>query len=118
MAFRKQLFLILVCCAAAQAYEYGPDPRYTGAPGDNKTACIASGCHVGTPNFNSSGSIKILLPGGSATYAPGQPMTIQVQITDPSKKAYGFQLTARLASNTSGGQAGDFVAGSDGHTQV
>ena len=100
----------------AQAYEYGPDPRYTGAPGDNKTACVSSGCHEGVVN-SGGGNVKILLPNGT-TYTPGQAMTVSVQITDAAKVKFGFELTARLASNTSNGQAGDFTAGSDGYTQV
>jgi uncharacterized protein (TIGR03437 family) len=110
---RKFLITKIVLIAAVvpfiiYAYEYGPPPAYTGAPGDNKTGCIASGCHVGTPN-SGTGSVKILLPDGSAptTYTPGQAMTLLVQITDSTKAAYGFQLTARSgASGTA--QAGDF----------
>jgi uncharacterized protein (TIGR03437 family) len=42
----------------------------------------------------------------------------RTQITDPTKRSYGFQMTARLASNTSQGQAGDFAAGTSGFMQV
>lgn len=112
----RQVLLIAVVCAAAQAYETGPPWGYTAAPGDNKTACIASGCHVGTP-IADSGNVQILLTNSATTYVPGQTITIQVQITDPTKKAYGFELTARLASNTES-QAGVFSPGSDGYTQV
>jgi hypothetical protein len=45
-------------------------------------------------------------------------MTVSVQITDPTKAKFGFELTARLASNASQGQAGDFTTGADGFTQV
>ncbi|HZL55999.1 MAG TPA: choice-of-anchor V domain-containing protein, partial [Bryobacteraceae bacterium] len=98
------------------AYEFGPPPGVTGAPGDNKTGCIESGCHVGTPN-SGGGNIRILLPAGnSGTYAPGQAMQIMVQITDTTMKSYGFQLTARSgAANTT--QAGDFTT-TDANTQV
>lgn len=99
-----------------KAYEYGPNPGYTAAPGDNATACISSGCHIGTVN-SGTGNVKISLPSGnSGTYVPGQAMQILVQITDASKKAYGFQLTARMGSaNTT--QAGDFTT-TDANTQV
>ncbi len=99
------------------AYEFGPPPGYTGAPMDNKTGCIASGCHSGTPN-SGPGSVKILLPNGTAptTYTPGQAMTLLVQITDSTKAAYGFQLTSRSgAAGTT--QAGDFTT-TDANTQV
>ncbi len=91
-----------------QAYEYGPPAGVTGAPGDNKTGCVESGCHSGTPNAG-PGNVKILLPSGNTgTYTPGQSMQILVQITDASKAAYGFEMTARSGSgNTT--QAGDFT---------
>ena len=108
--------LVAVVPFAAQAYEYGPDPRYTAAPGDNPTACISSGCHVGKVN-SGTGGVKIILPNGT-TYTPGQAMTISVQVTDATKVKFGFEMTARLASSTANGQAGDFTTGSDGFTQV
>jgi uncharacterized protein (TIGR03437 family) len=90
------------------AYEYGPLPGYTAAPGDNPTACISSGCHVGTVN-SGPGNVKIMLPSGNTgTYVPGQAMQILVQITDATKVAYGFQLTARMGSGNNT-QAGDFT---------
>ena len=98
------------------AYEFGPNPGYTAAPGDNATACISAGCHVGTIN-SGPGNVKIVLPSGnSGTYVPGQAMQILVQITDSTKVAYGFQIAARMGSaNTT--QAGDFNQ-TDANTQV
>jgi len=98
------------------AYEFGPNPGYTAAPGDNATACISAGCHVGTVN-SGPGNVKITLPSGnSGTYVPGQAMQILVQITDSTKVAYGFQIAARMgSSNTT--QAGDFNP-TDVNTQV
>ncbi len=97
-------------------YEFGPNPSYTGAPGDNATACVSAGCHVGTVN-SGPGNVKIVLPSGnSGSYVPGQAMQILVQITDSSKSAYGFQLTARMGSGNKT-QAGDFST-TDGNTQV
>jgi uncharacterized protein (TIGR03437 family) len=79
------------------AYEYGPDPGYSGAPGDNPTACEASGCHVGKLN-PTTGNVKIVASGGT-TYVPGQMQTIMVTITDATEKRYGFELTPRVDSN-------------------
>ena len=45
------------------------------------------------------------------TYTPGVAQTFSIVITDAVARVYGFQLTARLASNLSNGQAGDFTAG-------
>jgi len=102
--------------ALIYAYEYGPNAGYTAAPTDNATACISSGCHVGTVN-SGTGNVKITLPSGnSGTYVPGQAMQILVQITDATKASYGFQLTARMGTaNTT--QAGDFTT-TDANTQV
>jgi uncharacterized protein (TIGR03437 family) len=93
------------------AHEYGPDPGYTGAPGDNATACVASGCHVGTVNSAANGgSVAIQMPNGSTTYTPGgAKQLITVLITDAARQSWGFQMTARLASNLKAGQAGNFT---------
>jgi uncharacterized protein (TIGR03437 family) len=100
-----------------KAYEYGPPAGAVAAPGDSyKTACVSSGCHVGTPN-SGPGSVKIVLPAGNAgTYVPGQAMQIQVTITDATKAAYGFELTARSGTGNLT-QAGDFST-TDASTQV
>jgi uncharacterized protein (TIGR03437 family) len=93
------------------AYEYGPDPGYTGAPGDNKTACVSSGCHVGTVNDPANGgSVTIQMANGATTYTPGgAKQLITVLIQDANRQSWGFQLTARLASNLTSGQAGLFT---------
>ncbi|MDP9171993.1 MAG: hypothetical protein M3N54_15355, partial [Acidobacteriota bacterium] len=97
-------------------YEYGPDPGYTNAPGDNKTSCVSSGCHSGPVNPD-PGNVKILLPSGnSGTYIPGQSMQLLVQIADSTKAAYGFEMTARMGTgNTT--MAGVFSP-ADGLTQT
>jgi uncharacterized protein (TIGR03437 family) len=113
MSQRKPLFiqisfLLALAPFVAQAYEYGPDPRRTGAPGDVST-CVSSGCHSGTVNTGPTGSgVKIILSNGATSYVPGQTMAISVQITDSTKVKFGFEMTARLASNLANGQAGDF----------
>ena len=124
MSTKKKLivrfFLVVLAVAPVviYAYEYGPLPGYTGAPGDNPTGCsdAANGCHTGSPNTG-PGSIKIVASGGT-TYVPGQTQQIQVIVTDSTKRKYGFQLSARLGSNPSGQPAGVVTAGSDGFTQV
>jgi len=84
----------------------GPDPRYTGAPGDDPLACSSSGCHTGTPLNGGGGNVTVNVP---STYTPGETYTFQIVITDSVAKAWGFQMTARLASNLSNGQAGLFI---------
>lgn len=122
MSNRKNYLLKAVLVAAAiatpiiYAYEFGPDPGKTGAPGDNPTGCIESGCHTGTINSTAGASIAIVAAGGT-TYVPGQTQKITVTITDPSEKKYGFQLSARVDSNPSKLGAG-LMAPIDGNTQV
>ena len=93
------------------AYASGPDPRYTGAPGDSPLACASVGCHTGSakggPINSAGGGVSATFSSGSS-YTPGQPVTITVNVTDPINTLHGFQMTARLDSNQVGGQAGRF----------
>jgi uncharacterized protein (TIGR03437 family) len=96
------------------AYNYGSDPGYTGAPGDDLAACAK--CHAGNMS-SGSGKVMILIPTGNfGTYTPGQPMQLQVSITDSAERAFGFQATARMGSGNMA-QAGDFNT-IDSNTQV
>lgn len=89
------------------ALSVGPDPRHTGAPGDQ--TCARSGCHTGTVLNAGGGRVELQLPGGM-TYVPGQKQRITVVITDTNASTwnYGFQASARLGSNEANGQAGTF----------
>jgi uncharacterized protein (TIGR03437 family) len=89
------------------AFSVGPDPRHTGAPGDQ--TCARSGCHTGTAVNGGGGRVELQLPGG-LTYVPGQKQRVTVVITDTNAttRNYGFQATARLGSNEANGQAGTF----------
>lgn len=108
-------FILAIASIVLFAYEYGPDPGYTGAPGDNATGCQASGCHTSTPNTG-GGSVKITAAGGS-NYVPGQAQQIQVTITDSMERKYGFELSARVDSNPRLMGAGT-LASTDSNTQV
>lgn len=112
----SSLIVVAIAPIVLYAYEYGPDPGYTTAPGDNATACIASGCHTGTLN-SGKGSVKIVASGGTS-YVPGQTQTIMVTVADSTERKYGFQLTARVDSSPKTTEAGLLVPGSDGYTQV
>jgi len=95
--------------AMVWAYSGGPDPGKTTAPGDSAASCTE--CHGGKLN-SFSGKVE-LLPAENG-YTPGATQAITIKITDPTQKAWGFQLTARTSSN---GQAGNFENAS-GLTQV
>jgi len=101
------------------AYEYGPDVGYSGVPTDNNgLTCANANCHTGTTNDpNNKGSVVINFPNGT-TYAPGVQQHLTVTISDPatSQAAWGFQATARYASN-SAVMAGSFTS-DDAYTQV
>jgi len=108
------VFSVLVPLALL-AYEYGPDPRYTGAPGDNQLACANATCHTGLagggPINAAGGSVTATFSSGT-TYTPGgPPITITVTVTDPVNTHYGFQMTARLETDLTEGQAGNFTSG-------
>jgi hypothetical protein len=89
------------------AYSAGPDPRVTGAPGDDKLACAS--CHNTSPLNSGGGNVKINFANGQ-TYTPGVAQTFSIVITDAVARVYGFQMTARLESNLANGQVGDFTA--------
>ena len=97
------------------AHEYGPDPGYSGVPRENPS-CISAQCHVGTANDPANkGSVKVTFANGTS-YVPGVKQHLVVTIDDSAQHAWGFQLTARLSSN-SATQAGTF-ASSDKTTLV
>jgi len=104
------------------AHIAGPDPGYTGNPADQGGAtCANSGCHVGTPNNPANkGSVSISFSGGSS-YTPGAVQHLTITISDPAttQRAWGFQVTARLASSGTS-TAGNFTAppGTPPATQV
>src|SRR5262245_44566766 len=87
------------------ALEIGPDAGYTGVPSELGT-CASAGCHTGTAN-SFTGSVTA----NTTTYTPGVKQHITVTVTDPaaSQRAWGFQATARLASN-SATMAGTFAS--------
>ncbi len=101
---------LLLCSLAAPMYAKSdtPDAGAAGVPGES--TCAA--CHMG----NGTGNVAVSFPNG-LTYTPGINQTLTVTVTDPVEKRWGFQLTARQASNAKT-QAGTFTAGTDGNTQI
>jgi uncharacterized protein (TIGR03437 family) len=96
------------------AYANGPDPRYTGAPGDHVDASghqdACTYCHTGTPLNGGGGAVQLTSSEGTS-YTPGKVQTFTITINDSKATVYGFQMTARIDSNPVFGQAGDFTAG-------
>lgn len=75
--------------------------KYAGAPNDNGSC---ASCHGGP----GTGSVQIAFP--SLTYSPGVAQHLQVVIIDPPALRWGFEVTARQASNPAALQAGTLTA--------
>src|SRR5713101_4676168 len=114
MKISSRLILFAIVPTLLSAYVGGADPKLTGAPGEDAAACTQ--CHSGTRLNAGGGSLTILMP-GDATYTPGVKQRIQVQVSDPAQRRWGFELTARVASDAANAQAGD-LSSTDGNTQV
>jgi len=106
--------IVLVVLAAIPfllwGHEYGPDAGYSGVPGEFGT-CTAAGCDTGTTNNPANnGSVAVNFPNGK-TYTPGVKQHLTVTVADPAatERAWGFQLTARQASNAAA-MAGSFTS--------
>jgi uncharacterized protein (TIGR03437 family) len=112
ISLAKAAILLSIVPVLLLAYEYGPDPGFAGVPGEEGT-CIA--CHIGTPLNGGPGSVSVTFPSG-LTYTPGVPQQLTVTIADPVQHAWGFELTARAASNPAT-MAGAFTP-TDTHTQI
>jgi len=95
--FGKSMAILSVIPALIYAYAAGPDPGKSGVPGES--TCNEAGCHVGTGLNAGGGSVKISASGGSS-YTPGVTQRITVAVSDPAQRRWGFQLTARLASDS------------------
>ena len=87
------------------AYEYGPDPGYAAcrmktAERAERLARLPAVIPERRMIRSNKGSVAVNFPNGM-TYTPGVTQTLSVTITDSTKKAAGFELTARQASSTS-----------------
>lgn len=91
--FISASLLLPLCAAGIFAHSAGAPSGYTGAPGNGN--CTA--CHVGTVN-SGSGSVKINLI-NATTYTAGQLIHMTVTDSDPTASRWGFELTARPASD-------------------
>ncbi len=110
----KALLFLIAIPFLLYANSSGPDPGYSGVPGENGT-CAA--CHgTGASSVNTKGGSVTINFGGSQTYVPGQVQHWIVTIVDSSAKRWGFQATARETSAT-GTTAGGFTP-TDSNTQV
>jgi uncharacterized protein (TIGR03437 family) len=91
------------------AYLSGVDAGVAGVP--EEESC--NECHGGP---SGAGGVAVAFP-GARSYTPGTKQHLVVTVTDPAERRWGFQLTARQAKSP-GTQAGSFVPGADGYTQL
>jgi uncharacterized protein (TIGR03437 family) len=108
----KAIAILSVVPVLIYAHQAGPDPGHAGVPGE--LTCNTAGCHTGTPVNGGGGSVTI--NAGGSTYTPGVAQQVSVTVSDPKQRRWGFQLTARSASDPTA-EAGTF-APLDGLTQV
>ncbi len=106
------LLLFFLMPMMLMGYRSGPPARRTGAPGDG--TCLSSGCHTGTLFPANSSAITLTFPNG-LTYTPGVTQHITLKVTDSAAQDYGFELSSRLASDTTNGQAGNLIASDTQH---
>lgn len=113
LLFGSKWFLPILTVAPLFASANGPEPRHTGAPGDAAQGCATRGCHTsaanGGPVNTGGGKIEATFSSGSNYYA-GVPVVITVRVTDPTNTRFGFQMTARKASDQARAQAGTFTS--------
>ena len=64
MSKTNRLVATIACMALSAvlilAYATGPDPRHTGASGDDAQACATSGCHTGTALNGGGGNVLLI----------------------------------------------------------
>lgn len=88
--------------ATMLAFSNGPPQQRTGAQADGGTTCNA--CHRGADLNDGRGRVTLL----TKNYKPGVKQMIQVIVEHPDATRWGFQLTARFASDETR-QAGSFT---------
>ncbi|TAE84772.1 MAG: T9SS C-terminal target domain-containing protein [Bacteroidetes bacterium] len=63
----------------------------TGAPGEGN----CTGCHGGTANSNTNGSVQISIKDNPTEYVPGKVYEVTVTTSFPGRSKFGFALAAR-----------------------
>ncbi|MGI8744815.1 MAG: choice-of-anchor V domain-containing protein [Bryobacteraceae bacterium] len=86
------------------AFSTGPPIKRTGAPVDGGQNCSVCHSTFAPANSDPSGSVSI----DASAYMPGVTQIVKVTVKHPLAVRWGFQITARLASDP-GKQAGTFA---------
>lgn len=73
-------------------YSDMPPAMRTGAP--SESSCNTGGCHNSFATNNGLGSLNISLVNGPSQFKLDSIYTIKIQVDDPGKLIYGFEITA------------------------
>lgn len=111
MRIRVLFFVCSIAPVMLNAYVDGTPVGYAGVPTDNGGATCAT-CHTGGPPVNAAGRILLSV----SNFSPGVQQDISLQINDTQGRLFAFQLTARLASDTT--QPGGTFVPTPNQTQV
>jgi hypothetical protein len=106
----------MLLATAAFTYEFGPPANSTGAQRSatsKEQTCNTGGCHTGNTLNAAGGSVTLF--NAPDSYVPGQKYTMQVQVAKPGQSRWGFELTAKKADFTRGGE---LLATDTDNTQV
>src|SRR4051794_9374559 len=95
MSMPRLISVFIVSPIALMAFSTGPPVKRTGAGVDGGLNCTA--CHrtFAPANSDARGGVTIL----AGSYSPGVKQVINVIVNHPDAARWGFQLTARLASD-------------------
>jgi hypothetical protein len=98
----QSFMLILIVTVIAYASVFGPEARYTSAPGDLGNCTV---CHDDRQVNSGPGSVTLTnIP---QVYTPGQQYTLTVTVQQSGRSKFGFQLTA---IDVDGNRAGTLAA--------
>jgi hypothetical protein len=90
--------VVLFASVFAYASQSGPEPGYTGAPGD---LGVCTACHDTPSEMPNFGPGNVRVEGDVITngYQPGQQYTLRVTVQQGGRVRFGFQLTALDLNN-------------------
>lgn len=107
--------LIALFCLFTPSEVTTVEARSAGPPANRNglTGVFCTACHTTNPLNSGEGSVRLL--GLPSAWAPGETYELQVIVSHPSARRWGFQMSAVGAD---GDQAGEFIAGADERTSV
>lgn len=96
---KGMLLAIALLVAPAHAFPDGPEPGYTGGPGQQD----CSACHYAGADKTQQSGIK--LNGLAQLMVPGDTYQIELVVLDPEQRVGGFQLAVRYRDGSEEGRS-------------